>query len=618
MLRLALPAHLLGDTSLTKTQKWLLITLLLLATLSTASILGIRYWFSTQQTTKAPLANTLIPIDFSEPDAFIQSQSLAQLPRDLLKVPLLKATLTEEFAFYYEQQEARLSLAGTLRRLAYEHELTISDQFIQQLLASPAELALWRGPNGKLDYWMLTLQQNLATRLLQSLATLALDDSQLSKLGEFKVTGQSVPLYLLHYGYQHQLLFAAQGERLVILSDPGMLLGFDHPKVAPQQESTQTDSADQRAGNEGTDDDIQASQTTAQSEQEPHLLAAQLHWVEQALQAEGERVGYQGLQLQPLKQGHTLVVGANYLSFGYQRFFPAIHALRFDFDGKQWASQALLNEDALKQPWNNSQLWQAIPTSPAACASLPLDWSTTQTLASQLAPKLQGLPQALQSLTGPIATCWYEKSRLASPLFVARFADAQQAEAASPILGKLFTQIIGASEFVRGDRFPVQEQELPSGHYWKRIVSARYGSQLAGEEAFKPQLSAARYFPVTLAVSGPYLFFSPDGNLVEQSVAVQEKRYPAVADGLSTPELLVATFTPSTLAPLIEREMYASLPGQIEPLFRAAAKNYLAPRLKTLASFPPLRLSLRQVPGGGVLPLGSGRHWEPVDIQFAK
>lgn len=615
MLWLALPAHLLGDTSLTKTQKWLLVSLLLLTTLSAASILGIRYWFSTQQTTKAPLANTLIPIDFSEPDAFIQSQSLAQLPRDLLSVPLLQATLTEEFAFYYEEQEARLSLAGTLRRLAYEHNLTIGDQLIQQLLASPAELALWRGPNGKLEYWMLTLQQNLATRLLQNLATLALDDSQLSKLGELKVTGQSVPLYLLHYGYQHQLLFAAQGERLVLLSDPGMLLGFDHPKVAPKPHTEQQDAA---AQSESANDEGSEEQTEQQPAEEPHLLTAQLHWLEQALQAEGERVGYQGLQLQPLKQGHSLVLGANYLSFGYQRFFPAIHALRFDFDGKQWASQALLNEEALKQPWNSSQLWQAIPTSPAACASLPLDWHATEALASQLAAKLQGLPQALQSLKGPIATCWYEKSRLASPLFVARFADAQQAEAASPILGKIFSQIIGAREFVRGDRFPVQEQELASGHYWKRIVSARYGSHLAGEESFTPQLSAARYFPVTLAVSGPYLFFSPDGNLVEQALAVQEKRYPAVADGLSTPELLVATLTPSTLAPLIEREMYASLPGQIEPLFRAAAKNYLAPRLKSLASFPPLRLTLRQVPGDGVLPLGSGRHWEPVDIQFAK
>lgn len=603
---------------MTRTQKWLLVGLLLLTTLSAATVLGVRYWFSSHQGPKAALANTLIPIDFSEPDALIQSQSLAQLPRDLLKVPLLKATLTEEFAFYYEEQEARLSLAGTLRRLAYEHDLNIGDQLIQQLLASPAELALWRGPNGKLEYWMLTLKQNLATRLLQNLATLALDDSQLSKLGELKVAGQSVPLYLLHYGYQHQLIFAAQGERLVLLSDPGMLLGFDHPKAPPQPEPAQADAVDQSTGNEGANEEIQESQTTAQSEQEPHLLTAQLHWLEQALQTEGERVGYQGLQLQPLKQGHSLVLGANYLSFGYQRFFPALHALRFDFDGKQWASQALLNEEALKQPWNSNQLWQAIPTSPAACASLPLDWVATQSLATQLAPKLQGLPQALQGLKGPIATCWYEKSRLASPLFVARFADEQQAEAASPILGKLFTQIIGASEFVRGDRFPVQEQALTTGHYWKRVVSARYGSQLAGDEAFKPQLSSARYFPVTLAVSGPYLFFSPDGNLVEQAVAVQEKRYPALADDLSAPELLVATLTPANLASLMEREMYASLPGQEEPLFRAAAKNYLAPRLKTLASYPPLRLTLRQEPGGGVLPLGSGRHWEPLDIQFAK
>ena len=132
---------------MTKTQKWLLISLLLLATLSAATVLGVRYWFSSHQGPKAALANTLIPIDFSEPDALIQSQSLVQLPRDLLKVPLLKATLTEEFAFYYEEQEARLSLAGTLRRLAYEHDLNIGDQLIQLRIMEDfpplADIRLW-------------------------------------------------------------------------------------------------------------------------------------------------------------------------------------------------------------------------------------------------------------------------------------------------------------------------------------------------------------------------------------------------------------------------------------------------------------------------------------------
>ena len=137
------------------------------------------------------MPNTLVPIDFSTPDALIRSQALSSLPKDLLRVPLLKKTLTEEFAFYYEEQESRLSLAGTLRRLAYEHQLNIGDKLIQQVLDSPAELALWRGPNGKLEYWMLTLEQNLVAKAITTLATLTLDDSQLSKMGTLKVSGST-------------------------------------------------------------------------------------------------------------------------------------------------------------------------------------------------------------------------------------------------------------------------------------------------------------------------------------------------------------------------------------------------------------------------------------------
>lgn len=573
---------------LSKSVKWLLVGLCGVSLLGVAGVTVLRYKLQTAAgSSRIQLANTLVPIDFSHPDALILSERLSALPRDLLKVPLLKATLTEEFAFYYEEQEGRLSLMGTLRRLAYEHHLSVGDSLVQQVLDSPAELALWRGNDGKLDYWMLSLEQNLVTRLLKELAEIALNDSQLSKLGELRVEGDTVPLLQLAYGYQRHLVLASHGSRLVILSDAGMLLGNDESQTGDEQASGEY--------------------------QEPHLLAGQLEHLASALSSdvENQQALRHQLQLPEQRKGHSLLLSANYLSFGYQRFFPALQALRFDFDGQSWSSQLLTDESVLPQSWNNATVWQATPTGAAACSGLPLEWQASQELGKKLAADPQ-LEAALSQLQSPLAVCWYEKSRLSTPLFIARFADEASAKQHAKSLGQLFAAVIGAHEYVRGERFPVEEQENEQAHYWSRVVSARYGSHLAAKEPFKEELSAARYFPVKLAIAGPYLFFSPDGTLVDQALSVQQKQFPALADGLNDADEVVGFITPAALASLLEREMYASLPGQQEPLFRDAAKAYLAPRLQTLASYPPLTIKRDRA----LLQLKQGPQWQPLDWQF--
>ena len=93
---------------------------------------------------------------------------------------------------------------------------------------------------------------------------------------------------------------------------------------------------------------------------------------------------------------------------------------------------------------------------------------------------------------------------------------------------------------------------------------------------------------------------------------MQQKQFPALADGLSDADEVVGFITPAALASLLEREMYASLPGQQEPLFREAAKSYLAPRLQTLASYPPLTIKRDRA----LLQLNRGPQWQPLDWQF--
>lgn len=534
---------------------------------------------------RAHVAAQLASIDLAQPDALIRSESLSALPRDLLQVPLLHDVLSEDFVSYYEVNEGRLSLSGTLRRIAYEHKLELGDEVIRRALNEPAEVALWRGDHGKLSYWLMLGQRNGISRLLQGIANVALDDSQLKKVGQLDVDGDDVPLYALAYGYRRNLLFAVHGDRLVALSDPGMLLNAD-----------------------GALDDERSALVA-------HLLDAGSNkpaWPDSALTQ-----GSDNPQLSAIK-GHQLSVAARFLSFGYQPFFPGIEALRFDFSASgthQWATRALVNPALLPDQWNSAALWQALPTDPAACVSLPLDWASAGHVLGAVIGK-DDADHLLPAFGGPAAVCWYGKSRLSSPLFIARLDKPEVAAAMKPQLQKIFTRVIGAYEEKAGTddgRLPVSTRaDGSAGTVWQRDVSARHGSASADKAGLDDQLSADRYFPVTLALSHGYVVFSPDGRLVDDALSVLDKRWPAVADsmGNDSREHVVAQLTPASMAKLIEQESFDALPQDQEPLFRNAATHYLIPKLHALAAYPALTLRL---PG----PLPARRGWVPVQWQSA-
>lgn len=533
----------------------------------------------------AHVAAQLARINLAQPDALIRSERLSALPRDLLQVPLLHDVLSEDFVSYYEVNEGRLSLSGTLRRIAYEHKLDLGDEVIRRALDEPAEVALWRGDHGKLDYWLMLGQRNGMSRLLQGIANVALDDSQLKKVGELDVDGDSVPLYVLAYGYQRSLLFAVHGDRLVALSDPGMLLN-----------------------GEGALDDGRSALVAGLLDADAKKPA----WPDSALSAGSDHAGLAAIK------GHQLSVAASFLSFGYQPFFPGIEALRFDFSASgnhQWSTRALVNPVLLPDQWNSAALWQALPTDPAACVSLPLDWTSAAHVLAAVVGK-DDANRLMPSFSGPAAMCWYGKSRLSSPLFIARLARPEVAAAMKPQLQKIFSQVIGAYEEKAGSedgRLPVTTHpDGADGTSWQRDVSARYGSASADTAGLGDQLTSARYFPVTLALSHGYAVFSPDGSLVNDTLSVLDKRWPAVADsmGNDSHQHVVARLTPASVAKLIEQESFDALPQEQEPLFRNAATQYLIPRLHALAGYPALTLSLPDT-------LPAGRGWVPVQWQSA-
>jgi len=142
---------------------------------------------------------------------------------------------------------------------------------------------------------------------------------------------------------------------------------------------------------------------------------------------------------------------------------------------------------------------------------------------------------------------------------------------------------------------------------WQRPVSARYGTAQSAGAPFAAQLSSDRYFPVTLAIAGDVVVFSPDARLVEDALAVLAKRFPAVADSLpkDKTDRIVLTMTPASLAPLVRREAGAALPADQEAVFLNAAQTHLFPKFKALSRYAPVSLAL----DGGV---PSSRGWVPV------
>lgn len=526
-----------------------------------------------------------VQLDLTYPDALIDSQSLSQLPRDVLRVPLLRDVLTEDFVAYYEGNEDRLSVAGALRRLAYEQKLDLAETVLKHVFDEPARVMLWRGADDKLRYWVLSMQRNGLAKALEAVATVAASDTQLTKIAD-ALGDSGAPVYALRLSATRSILIASKGDRLIALSEPGILLDKDGKPVSKQASALAALLSDDtgKRNVQGNAYALPTAETT----------------------------------------GHHVVVSANYLSFGYQQYFPGIEALRFDFgggaSGNGWQSAALIDPARLSGKWGNAALWHALPADPAACATLPVDWKATGALLRNVAGDAKEVTEAAahvgDAFAGPAAACWYGKSSLVAPLFVARLSSPSQAEAVKPALGALFGQIVGSYEAkAQADdkagaykRLPVTTKSgLANATLWQRPVSARYGTAQSAGASFAAQLSSDRYFPVTLAIAGDVVMFSPDARLVDDALAVLAKRFPAVADNLPRDKTgrIVLTMTPASLAPLVRREAGAALPADQEAVFLNAAQTHLFPKLKALARYAPVSLAL----DGGV---PAARGWVPV------
>jgi len=509
--------------------KWLIAAALVVAALVAYRVFG---WND-----RAP--SSFLGLDLADPDAVILSPSLSSLPRDLLTIPIARDVLTEDFVYYYEQDADWLGLKGSLRRIAYEHQLNWGDELLRTVLDQPAELALWRDADGTLKHYAIVVARTSFTRLLEETAKVALKDAQLQRAGELEVDGDKVPLYALDHGYQRTLLFAAHGARLLILSHPGMLLD--------------------KVGDEGTVD------------KDAHAVVRKL------LAADSKQNGILRERFQlgaTAPTGHSVAVKTDFLSFGYQPFFGALQALRFDFSKGAWSSQALVDAGKLAPGgYDSSALWGVLPYHPSACFSVPADWSAMQPVLERMrASDGAALAELAKRFDGPAAACWYGNSRLYTPVFVARRKQASATGQDDALFASLFGTLVGA---------PAHRAE-GTAQRWERAVKTPEGP-------LKP----------TLAVSGDTAVFSADPALVDAVLAVQRKQAAAALDHLPAPGRTVGLLDPAALARLIEKEAFDALPADREPVLRSAADEHLLPRLSVLKKYPPYRMVIGPLPSKG-------------------
>lgn len=488
-----------------------------------------------------------LQIDPHHPDVLIESESLSRLPKDLLAIPFLRDTLTEDLVFYYQNNADRLGIAGSLRRIIFEHELTLRDNLLETLLDQPANIALWHDERGRLDHFMAVIKLGGLARLLEPLAKVAADDTQLELMdfAPFKVGNETVSVYQLRYSANKPLLFASYGDNLLLFSDIAML----YDQQAPSPDSSQIASA---------------------------LLSGGAPWPESF-----------GLKARDVasaadKTTHRISVSANYLGFGYQRFVPAFAGVRFEMQPQGWASYLALNDPSTagNATFDFSPIWKTMPMGASFCLALPVAQSVPEYLLQRVdAISDNATDAAPLAMSGSSGLCWYPDSHLYTPLFVGRLESAADAQIDSR-LATLFDTVIGARE---KQPVPVVANIKNQAHVWQRDVSSRYGQYPLSESTAQQSLAGSQFFRVSLARHNQTLLFSLDDKLVNKALQTLDKNFPPIADVLPAQAVVPVYMAPEALSGLLKQEVFASLPKNLEPIFHNAAQTLLLPKLTALA-----------------------------------
>lgn len=449
-------------------------------------------------------------LELFAPDGLLEAERLSQLPKDLVSGPFLADLLSDDFVFYYQHNAEKLAVIGTLRRLAFEHNLTLPEQLISQLLDTPAQVALWKGADGKLSYSLARLELGLAAPLGKVLANfvsavseIAQTDKQLKFVGELSLNKNKVPFFSLNYLSGRSLLFAFQGEHLVVASHQELLQ--DEPgHFRPEAESLLTQLF---------------------TNQQPFKNHFNLHDKLPKTQA-------------------RISLDAHFFTLGYQDYLPALEGVRFELSDGQWQSFLGLAKGDHEARFS-ADLWAKAPADASLCALMPVNPSALSAVISEQ----QQNPTIAAAFTGRSFVCWFAGAPLAKPLIGAELTgDGATAEFDTEITA-LFDKTI------RNNKAPKTTDEagntISSGGYAPSTLKV---TDIEGGKQW--QKTDHKGKPIaTLLRQHNFMVFSLHAPLVQHGADTLAKRYPALGDKLPNKNAVALFLAPQGLASLLQTEI---------------------------------------------------------------
>ncbi len=490
------------------------------------------------------------------PDLVVNTTAFTTLWRDILKAKVAKTIVNEDLLFYYEESESHLSLKGSVKRIAFERDMTVLDDIFAYVLDRPLKLAFWKGYHGRLNHFLGITNRSGLTDVMTKLGEMTLDDKQLAISSTKEINGKKVNVFKLSYGAGDTLYFYADGDDLIFSSSTYI----PHPdaemrkKLFPESDLALKD---------------------------------------------GEK--------------HALLAGANFLSFGYQFFSPDLEKVRFVFGKDGWESSLFSGKDM-----EDVGLLAAVPVYPAACSFAPVSMERVEKILD-LPEDLKGKfseevgvcwyessdvftplfvfkgkenfkPAQFKSVFETV-TGSFEKGIL---------TDAEKTEREAQIErmnnGESVSDLIRATKFVK----PFASQEKATANSWKlsREVSSPWGTYEASKSKNVEDMRSRRFFVVTLAQHKEFMFFSPDDKLVDNAIAALDKKYPNAGDLMKNGEFPLFLLDPSRLGKMMKESMLDSLPMAEESLFRDSLTTKLFPALAKLDKEKPVIAILNKAKDG--------------------
>lgn len=496
-----------------------------------------------------PLAVDLDQLAARDPDVVVNTKAFTSLWRDILKAKPVSRIVNEDLLFYYDESEAALSLKGTVKRIAFERDMTVLDEFFAFLMERPLKLAYWKAYHGRLGHFLGITNRTGLTDLMTKLAPVALDDKQLMKVFHTE-GGVKHELYKLQYTPTDAIYFMNEGDDFIFMSS----LNLPHPDEVFRK-------------NVFPEEDLKLDE----------------------------------------KEQHAVISSVNFLSFGYQFFSPSLEKVRFKFNETGWTSALQAGELPKEQG-----LLSAVPVFPAACSFAPVSmervgkilsvpeelngkfeeevavcWYENSEIYSPLfvfkgkeALKADQFKDLFASVTGT-----YEKGILSPEELEQRN---QQIERMNN--GETVDNLIRAKDFVKAF-----DPVVSSGDkVWRisREVSTPWGRYPSNKSKFGEDMRSRNFFKLTLAQYRDYFFFSPDDKLVENGIAALSKKYPNAGDVMKEGEFPLFLVDPGRLVKLMKESVLESLPVAEEALFRETLMKKLFPVLGKLEKEKPILAAL--------------------------